>query len=69
MDSNEQANQDLLTLGQIARRLGVPAHRLKYAIEEYRIDPVRRIGVLRVWSEDDISRMVSALRRIESRRR
>jgi len=54
----------LLTLGQLAARLAVSTHRLKYAINEYRIDPVMRVGITRVWSEDSIPLIQSALRRI-----
>ncbi len=58
----------LLTLGQLARRLGVSTHRLKYAIDQYQVEPRMRVGITRVWSEDDIPRMRSALARVASNR-
>ena len=59
----------LLTLGQLAERLDVSTHRLKYAIDTYHIKPVMRVGIIRVWSEDDVPRIKSALARIASNRK
>lgn len=58
----------LLTLGQLAERLDVSTHRLKYAIDQYRIAPATRVGIIRVWSEDAIPLIQSALSRIASNR-
>ena len=58
-----------LTLGQIADRLGVSTHRVKYAVDQYRIKPRFRIGITRVWSEDDLPRIQSALNRVAGNRR
>ena len=60
---------ELLTLGQVAERLGEPIHRVKYAIDSYRIKPVTRIGILRCWAEDDLPQIRSALARVASNRR
>lgn len=57
-------HQRLLTLGQLAERLDVSTHRLKYALDQYRIAPAARVGIIRVWSEDAIPLIESALRRI-----
>lgn len=54
----------LLTLGQLSERLDVASHRIKYAIDQYRIEPTMRVGIIRVWSENDIPRIKSALSRI-----
>ena len=56
-----------LTLGQIAARIGVTTHRVKYAIDQYRIEPAMRVGILRVWRERDIPRIKTALDRIASK--
>lgn len=61
----------LLTLGQIAARLRadgvcISDHQLKYALTTYRIEPAGRVGILRVWNEDAIPLIKSALRRIAS---
>ncbi len=58
----------LLTLGQIAARLNVSTHRVKYAIDQYHIEPTTRVGILRAWTEDRIPLIESALRRIAARR-
>ncbi|HZL34004.1 MAG TPA: hypothetical protein VFC78_01760 [Tepidisphaeraceae bacterium] len=60
---------DLLTLGQVAGECGdVPLHRLRYAIEAYRIEPRQRAGILRLWHRDQLPELRSALARIGSRR-
>ncbi len=53
-----------LTLPEIARRLGEPLHRVRYAVETYRIEPSERIGIMRVWGEAQVAAIQSALRRI-----
>lgn len=66
-----RANQNpssLLTLGQLSTRLGISTHRLKYAIDQYRIEPASRVGIIRVWSEDSIPLIKSALARIAANR-
>lgn len=68
MSKSATAERRLLTLGQLAQRLGVSIHRVKYAIESYRIEPVTRIGIIRVWSEDDLPRIKSAISRVASNR-
>lgn len=61
--------RQLLTLGQLAERVGVSTHQVKYAIDQYRIEPRMRVGITRVWSEDSIPLVKSALARIASNRR
>lgn len=58
----------LFTLGQLAQRLGVPTHRLKYAIDQYHIDAAMRVGITRVWTVSDIPRIKSALARVAMNR-
>lgn len=62
------ADPPLLTLGDIARRLNASSHRVKYAIEQYHIAPRMRAGIIRLWLEEDIARVASALARIASNR-
>jgi DNA-binding transcriptional MerR regulator len=57
-----------LTLGQIAERLNVSTHQVKYAVDQYRILPHSRVGIIRVWSEDDLPKIKSALARIAGNR-
>ena len=69
------AGKRLFTLGQLAeevRKSGGPhvsTHQLKYAIDQYGIDPITRVGILRVWTEDEIPRIKRALARIAQNRR
>ena len=60
--------QKYLTLGQLSERVGRSTHRTKYALDQYGIKPAGRIGILRVWTEDSIPLVKSALRRIQSNR-
>jgi hypothetical protein len=58
---DEFASPKLLTLGQIARQLGVSLHRANHAIKTYGIRRSTRIGNLPVWREEELSRIQSAL--------
>jgi DNA-binding transcriptional MerR regulator len=58
----------LLTVSELAEQLGVSTHRLKYAIEQYKIEPTRRVGIIRVWAEDKVPQIVSALASIAAHR-
>jgi len=57
-----------LTVGQIAKRLHVPVHRVQYVIRTRRIHPCVRAGNLRVFSEGDVRQIGSELKRIEADR-
>ena len=67
-DTTTIEQQPLLTLGQLAERLNASTHRVKYAVDQYRIAPVTRVGILRVWSEDSLPLIKSALDRIAANR-
>jgi hypothetical protein len=58
----------LMTISELAARFNVSTHRLKYAIEQYHIEPTRRVGIIRVWSEDKLELITSALAAIAGRR-
>ena len=64
MPTTTESTPTLLTLGQLADRLDVSTHRLKYAIDQSRIKPRMRVGITRVWYEDDIPRIEAALARV-----
>ena len=64
----ETGTPTLLTLGQLAGRLDVSTHRLAYAIAQYPVKPRMRIGITRVWSEEDIPRIESSLARVAANR-
>lgn len=66
------SNQTHLSIGDLMRELNEPRHRLCYAIESYRIEPVAVIGGARVFSRDQVDQIRSALKRCaypSSRRR
>ncbi|MBM4020399.1 MAG: MerR family transcriptional regulator [Planctomycetes bacterium] len=56
------------TIGEIARRLGVPVHRVEYVIRTRNLRPVARAGNLRVFSEADVAYVAGELRRMDTDR-
>ena len=68
MPESIESDHHLLTVSQLSERLNVSTHQLKYAIDQYRIAPTTRVGIIRVWSETDIPLIKSALARIASNR-
>lgn len=60
--------QPMLTVGEIARRLGQPVHRIEYIILSRKIQPAGWAGHSRVFVDSDLSRIASELRRIAEER-
>ncbi len=61
--------QDLLTVGEIGRRLGVCLHRIEYVLRTRRqLRPLGRAGNARVYSEGDLQFIAGELRRIDEER-
>ncbi len=58
----------LSTVGEIARRLGEPLHRIEYVIRSRNIQPAARAGNARIFSDSDVTYMASELRRIDEER-
>ena len=56
------------TLGEIARRLGEPVHRVEYLIRSRGIQPSGIAGQARVFGEEDVARIASELQRIDRER-
>ncbi len=54
------------TVGEIARRLGVPVHRIKYIIRARGIQPSGRAGNCRVFIDADVAYIAAELRRIDA---
>ena len=54
------------TIGEIARRLGKPAHRVEYVIRARRIAPCGWAGHARIFSEDAVQAIAAELRQIDS---
>lgn len=56
------------TVGEIARREGVPVHRVEYLIRARGIRPVGRAGSAFIYAEADADRITAELRRIRGER-
>lgn len=48
-------DQSHLTVGQIADRLAEPPARIAYIIDKYRLKAVQRVGIIRLFSEEQIA--------------
>jgi hypothetical protein len=62
------AAQSMPTVGEIARRLGEPVHRIEYIIRSRGLRPNSRAGNARVFSEADVRAIAVELARIGRRR-
>jgi hypothetical protein len=60
--------ETLLTVGEIARRLGREVHRVEYVIRSRRILPAGWAGHARVFSDADLEFITAELRRIARER-
>lgn len=56
-----------MTTGQIAKRYSAPRYRIEYIIESRGIEPVRRIGIVRMFGRDAQRRIKDALDAINAR--
>ncbi len=54
------------TVGEIARRLAVSIHRIEYIIRTRNIQPSGWAGNARIFTEVDVDRIASELRRIDA---
>lgn len=59
---------NLLTASQIADRLGEPPQRVTYIIRKYRLKPVQRVGIIRLFSEEQVKAIKQGLYEIQIRR-
>ena len=57
-----------LTIGEIARRLGAPIHRVEYIISSRGLKAALRAGHIRVFSESDLQFIESVLHRMDADR-
>ena len=57
-----------LTLGQVADEIGASVHQVKYAVDQYHIKPVMRVGIIRVWTDDSLHLIRRALSQIAGNR-
>jgi hypothetical protein len=56
------------TVGEIARRLNEPLHRIEYVIRSRGIQPARIAGNVRIFSEDHVARITAELRQIDGKK-
>lgn len=49
------------TLGELAEMLNIPDHRIQYLFRSRKVPDVRRIGGRRVFTQEDVRRVVEAL--------
>lgn len=54
---------DLLTISDLRRLTGEPAHIINHAIQRFGPEPKGRIGISRVWFRDDLPLIQASLRR------
>ncbi|MHC4069847.1 MAG: hypothetical protein ACYSR8_09790 [Planctomycetota bacterium] len=59
--------QELLTIGQIADVLKEPPARVAYMISKYRIKPVQRVGIIRLFDERQVKAIKQGLYGIQIR--
>jgi hypothetical protein len=52
---------DFYTVGEIADRLQEPLSRIAYVVSKHRIKPVRRTGIIRLFSTDQIKAIQEGL--------
>ena len=56
------------TVGEIARRMNEPMHRIEYVVRTRHIQPTGWAGNLRVFAEADVERITAELRRIDKQK-
>ncbi|MCP4612709.1 MAG: hypothetical protein GY845_28770 [Planctomycetes bacterium] len=61
-------SDQLLTIGQIADILEEPPARIAYIISKYRLKPVSRVGIIRLFSTEQVKTMKQGLYGIQIRR-
>jgi hypothetical protein len=62
------AQINLFTASQIADKFGEPPQRVTYIIRKYRLKPVQRIGIIRLFSEEQMDAIKQGLYNIQIRR-
>ena len=58
----------LLTVGQIADHLREPPARIAYIISKYRLKPIKRVGIIRLFDEEQVKAIKQGLYNIQIRR-
>jgi DNA-binding transcriptional MerR regulator len=55
------------TVGEIARRLDQPVHRIEYVIRSRLLRPTGRAGQVRIFTEEDVAFIAGQLQQIDAR--
>ena len=63
-----QKTPNVPTVGEIARRLGIPISRVEYVIRTRRIEPAGMAGNARVFTEEDVDRIAGEIERIDAQK-
>lgn len=58
-----------VTAGEIARLAGVRFHRATYVIRQLGIQPTRRVGVIRLFAQPDVARIIAGIQKPQTRGR
>ncbi len=53
----------LLTVSDLRKLLGLPRHRIAYAIDRFGPEPAGRMGTTRFWNESDLPSIVESVDR------
>ncbi len=53
----------LLTITDLCRITGQPAHIINHALRRYGPDPAGRVGIARVWNQSDVPALLHSLAR------
>lgn len=59
--------QNLLTVGQIADVLKEPPARIAYIISKYRLKPIQRVGIIRLFGPEQLKAIKEGLYNIQIR--
>ena len=62
------AEQEVLTIGQIADLLQEPPARVAYMVSKYRLKPVQRVGIIRLFSQEQVQAIKQGLYNIQIRK-
>ena len=54
-------DQNLYTIGQIAELLDEPVARVAYIISKYRLKPINRVGIIRLFSDQQVEAIKQGL--------
>ncbi len=59
---------ELLTIGQIAEKLQEPPARVAYVVSKHRLKPQQRVGIIRLFGEEQVEAIKEGLYNIQIRR-